>query len=365
MLLKNKYKVFFTIIFIPLNYQFIYAHNVYTRGNFTPKEYAFFGALGIIILSFFLIVLISLNYQLRIAKEKLNESRQRFSDVTNAAEEVVWEIGKDSKFNYVSKKVEKVLGYSPIELMEISIYDILKGEDRDKFQNEMLKIAKSNGKFYKKRYRFIHKKNYEIWLQISGVVINDENNKYIGFRGVSSDITREYYQERKLYFLARSDALTGLMNRRFFIEQARKSFKKSKMEHEDFSFAMVDIDYFKNINDKYGHDVGDKVLKDLAVIMKGILKDDYLLGRLGGEEFAYAFPKTGVKSAKEIILNLQNKINEFTFKINDEKINITVSVGISYLNDESDELSTLSKGADIALYDVKNGGRNKIKIQKK
>lgn len=365
LLLENKSKVFFTMILIPLNYQFIYAHNVYTRGNFTPKEYAFFGAAGIVILSFFLMVLISLNTQLKRAKEKLNESRQRFLDVTEAAEEIVWEIGKDSKFNYVSKKAEKVIGYSQKELLDMSVYDILKEDNKKIFENDLYKSVDRKEKIYKRRYVVMHKDGYEVWLQMSGVAIYDEEDNHRGFRGVSADITMEHYQEQKLYFLARSDALTGLMNRRGFIEKARVAFKKSKEEGKDFSFAMVDADYFKSVNDKYGHDAGDRVLKGLASIMKEFLKADYLLGRLGGEEFAYALPNTNVEEAKKLMLSLQRKINKHIFIVDDKNINITVSVGISYLKKDDKNLSELAKGADIALYRVKNSGRNKIEVQKK
>lgn len=365
LLLKNKSQVFFTMILIPLNYQFIYAHNVYTRGNFTPKEYAFFGAVGIVILSFFLMVLISLNYQLNMAKEKLHESRQRFLDVTEAAEEIVWEIGKDSKFNYVSKKAEKVIGYSQEELLNMSVYDILKEDNKKRFENDLYKSVDRKEKLYKRRYVVVHKNGYEVWLQMSGVAIYNEENKFKGFRGVSADITREHYQEEKLYLLARSDALTGLMNRRAFIEKARLAFKKSKEEGKDFSFAMVDVDYFKSINDEYGHDAGDIVLKELSSIMKGFVRNEYLLGRLGGEEFAYVLPNTNVEEAKKLMSDLQKKINEYVFVVNDKNINITVSVGISFLKAYDKNLSELAKGADIALYRVKNSGRNKIEIQKK
>ncbi|MGO2118268.1 MAG: sensor domain-containing diguanylate cyclase [Fusobacterium sp.] len=377
MFLNNRISTFSIPILTLVNSKFLFAHDTFSKTNFNFKEYVLLGTIELIILSCLLILslflLILLNYKLRktkdnltIALKNLEESKQRFLDVTNAAEAVVWEIGRDSKFNYISNKIEKILGYSPEELFETSVYNILKEKEKENFLIEILKSIKEKEKLYKRKYKFIHKNNHEIWLQISGVPIYDEYNKFMGFRGVLNDITREHHRECKLNILARSDALTGLMNRRYFLEESRKYLESNILEEKDFSYAMVDIDYFKNINDTYGHDAGDKVLRELAILMKEVSKGECLIiGRLGGEEFAYAFPNTNIKIAKQLMIDLQNKINHHAFIVNGKKIFISVSVGISYLNEENKTLDGLNKASDIALYKGKNNGRNRIEVQKK
>ena len=374
MFLNNRISTFSISVLTLVNSKFLFAHDTFSKTNFNFKEYVLLGTIELIILSCLLMLslffLILLNYKLRktkdtltIALKNLEESKQRFLDVTNAAEAVVWEIGRDSKFNYVSNKIEKILGYFPEELFEMSVYNILK--EKENFQIEILKSIEEKEKLYKRKYKFIHKNNHEIWLQISGVPIYDEYNKFMGFRGVLNDITREHHRECKLNILARSDALTGLMNRRYFLEESRKYLESNILEEKDFSYAMVDIDYFKNINDTYGHDAGDKVLRELAILMKEVSKGECLIGRLGGEEFAYAFPNTNIKIAKQLMIDLQNKINHYAFIVNGKKIFISVSVGISYLNEENKTLDGLNKASDIALYKGKNNGRNRIEVQKK
>jgi len=371
--LNNRISTFSISVLTLVNSKFLFAHDTFSKTNFDFKEYVLLGTIELIILSCLLMLslffLILLNYKLRktkdtltIALKNLEESKQRFLDVTNAAEAVVWEIGRDSKFNYVSNKIEKILGYFPEELFEMSVYNILK--EKENFQIEILKSIEEKEKLYKRKYKFIHKNNHEIWLQISGVPIYDEYNKFMGFRGVLNDITREHHRECKLNILARSDALTGLMNRRYFLEESRKYLESNILEEKDFSYAMVDIDYFKNINDTYGHDAGDKVLRELAILMKEVSKGECLIGRLGGEEFAYAFPNTNIKIAKQLMIDLQNKINHHAFIVNGKKIFISVSVGISYLNEENKTLDGLNKASDIALYKGKNNGRNRIEVQK-
>jgi len=374
LLLNNRISTFYIPILTLVNSKFLFAHDTLSKTNFDFKNYVLLGTIELIILSCLLMLslflLILLNYKLRktkdnltIALKNLEESKQRFLDVTDAAEAVVWEIGRDSKFNYVSNKIEKILGYFPEELFEMSVYNILK--EKENFQIEILKSIEEKEKLYKRKYKFTHKNNNEIWLQISGVPIYDEYNKFMGFRGVLNDITREYHRECKLNILARSDALTGLMNRRYFLEESRKYLESNILEEKDFSYAMVDIDYFKNINDTYGHDAGDKVLRELAILMKEVSKGECLIGRLGGEEFAYAFPNTNIKNAKQLMIDLQNKINRHAFIVNGEKIFISVSVGISYLNETNKTLDELNKASDIALYKGKNNGRNRIEVQKK
>lgn len=300
---------------------------------------------------------------LKITLKNLEKSKKRFLDVTNAAQEVVWEIDKYGNFIYVSNRIEEILGYSPKELRSISVFELL--EKKENIKREIKKSIIRKEKIYKRKYKFIHKKNYEVWIQSSGVPLFNEKKEFIGFRGVSSDVTIEYYREQKLFLLAQSDSLTGLMNRRYFMEKTKKLFERSLVEKKDFSFVIVDVDYFKKINDRFGHDAGDIVLKNLAKIMKGFLKQNYLLGRLGGEEFAFTLPHTNISEAEEYMTNIQKKVNSKSFNIKEHKIFVTISIGISYLNPENQTLEGIAKAADVALYEVKNSGRDMIKIQRK
>lgn len=152
------------------------------------------------------------------------------------------------------------------------------------------------------------------------------------------------------------DALTGLYNRRYldeFIDEIHDSSKS-------FSILMLDIDYFKQINDKYGHDMGDKVLKGISEVLRSNIKGSDLAIRFGGEEFLLMLfnitPQNAIKKADEIRIEFSNKI----FKNENESFSKTLSIGIAHYPTQGTTIWHSIKYADVALYEAKNSGRNKV-----
>ena len=167
--------------------------------------------------------------------------------------------------------------------------------------------------------------------------------------------------QEELKELSHRDYLTNLYNRRYFNAFSKKFLNKSKQEYEPMSIIMLDIDYFKNINDTYGHAVGDEVIKLLASLLKDNTRENDTVFRLGGEEFAILLPSIGKMKASEIAEELRMIIENKNFIIADEKdIQFTVSLGIACINFEKDTdiLESLDR-ADKALYQAKIEGRNK------
>ena len=162
-------------------------------------------------------------------------------------------------------------------------------------------------------------------------------------------------KNKRLKFLARVDKLTNVFNRTKLDEVLEKEINRSKRFDREFSIILVDIDDFKKVNDNYGHLVGDKVLIQLAKILKKYTRTVDTVGRWGGEEFLIICPETNKEGVIKLARNLQEKINEFTF---DEVGNITVSIGLS--NFKEDTSDTIVKKADVALYNIKENGKNSI-----
>ncbi|UTJ05509.1 diguanylate cyclase [Arcobacter roscoffensis] len=164
-------------------------------------------------------------------------------------------------------------------------------------------------------------------------------------------------KNKRLKFLARVDKLTGVYNRTKLDEVLEKEINRSKRFKRDFSIMLIDIDDFKNINDTYGHLVGDKILIALADLLKIHTRNVDTVGRWGGEEFLIICPETDKLGAVKLAKYLQVKINEFTFE---ENLKITVSIGLSMFKEDTSD--TILKKADIALYDVKENGKNSIEF---
>jgi diguanylate cyclase (GGDEF)-like protein len=170
------------------------------------------------------------------------------------------------------------------------------------------------------------------------------------------------FQEMEI--LSTTDPLTGLNNRRHFEAAAERELLLSLRHRLPLSFFILDIDHFKNVNDTYGHNVGDKVLKEIANTCRSILRITDINVRLGGEELAFLCPNTNIQGTFVLAERMRMAVSELTIKVEDSQIKITVSIGISEVNHNGDSLINLIKRADQALYQAKNNGRNQTVVWK-
>ena len=125
---------------------------------------------------------------------------------------------------------------------------------------------------------------------------------------------------------------------------------------------MIDIDHFKNINDTYGHNVGDEVIKSVAHLLKASMRKYDIVGRLGGEEFAMMLLDCDITLATEIAQRMCDKIHQQTIKFDDLSIGVTISIGLSQLSNNDNNIEQILIRADKALYEAKNNGRNQIVV---
>ncbi len=170
--------------------------------------------------------------------------------------------------------------------------------------------------------------------------------------------------KKELTNMANKDPLTNLYNRRYFTEISKTLIQIAKRDQENLSALMIDIDRFKNINDTYGHALGDKVIKKLANKLLEYTRDSDVVVRFGGEEFVILLPNTDINGAISIAKKIQSSVEKMEIKINDIENNIlkfTVSIGISQCicNDEI-IIDNIIRRTDEALYEAKRGGRNKV-----
>lgn len=166
---------------------------------------------------------------------------------------------------------------------------------------------------------------------------------------------------RELELLATTDTLTSINNRRHLFVLAEKEIQQADIYQYDFSVLMIDIDHFKQINDTYGHDTGDEVLKTVAQTMLSCLRQDDHIGRFGGEEFVILLPKTDLLKAVNLAEQIRERIAQIKMDFNEEKnIKITVSIGVSQYKDKNETIDTILKRADQRLYQAKKQGRNRV-----
>ena len=157
-----------------------------------------------------------------------------------------------------------------------------------------------------------------------------------------------------------TDFLTGLFNRKYFFEQGDTLFKKLKSQNREGAIAMVDIDFFKKVNDTYGHDVGDLAIKHIATILKDNFRSSDILARFGGEEFCVIVPNLTQKNVYNFFDRIREKIEDSIIKTDSENLKVTVSIGVTSSLDATLEDSI--KEADERLYLAKQNGRNRVEI---
>lgn len=166
----------------------------------------------------------------------------------------------------------------------------------------------------------------------------------------------------KIKDISIKDSLTGLYNRRYFDEILQHEYLRAKRYYFPLSLIMVDIDYFKSINDTFGHLIGDKVLKELAGLIKGSVRQVDIVARFGGEEFAIILLNTPLEEAASMAERLRSIVQKHEIELNGHRVNITVSAGISSLKKETTSKDELVEQADKALLKAKAKGRNKVYV---
>lgn len=187
----------------------------------------------------------------------------------------------------------------------------------------------------------------------------------VGLAFVVMLVTRSFHQrafllEKELLEISRHDSLTGIYSRGYLAELAKREIALATRHGRTLALAMLDIDHFKNVNDTYGHDIGDKVIKSLADTCKANLRSIDHFGRFGGEEFVCIFPETGEEQAMFCAERLRQSIEAARVDTPQGQLRYTASIGVAILNQRHADLDALLKDADRALYRAKRDGRNRV-----
>lgn len=189
----------------------------------------------------------------------------------------------------------------------------------------------------------------------------DISGKFSNTIVIIEDITKRKIMEKELEKLATTDPLTGAKNRRSFLHLFEKEIKRSKRYNYSLALLMMDIDHFKQVNDNFGHDIGDKILKLLVAKSHSVLRDSDLFGRWGGEEFIILLPETDLPHASAATERLRGELAKSELVTNDGvNINFTVSIGFTIIENQNIAIDDIIKKADKALYMAKEQGRNRV-----
>ncbi|MGG7176646.1 EAL domain-containing protein [Clostridium paraputrificum] len=232
--------------------------------------------------------------------------------------------------------------------------------DRELYRDAYRKFIKNNSEYISLQYRIKTTSGKIVWLMERGKRIVEEDGIYI--YGSMSNITDNKEKEMKIYYMGHFDDVTGTPNRRYFTDKAKRMLLKAKEGDNDFAILFMDLDNFKYVNDTYGHDAGDELLKIFCMKLNSILTKKCTLARFGGDEFIIAIEDVIHKG--EVIKVLEDIIETFNIplEVKGKEIYCTVSIGVSMYRSDGNTIFSLLKKADIAMYEAKASGKNQYYI---
>jgi diguanylate cyclase (GGDEF)-like protein/PAS domain S-box-containing protein len=291
------------------------------------------------------------------------ELEARFRSTFDAAAIGMALVSLEGRFIQVNPSLCRILGYTKDELQQKSFQDITHPDDLQTDLALAAELLTGSRDSYQMEKRYFHKDGRVIWILLSGSAVRDDAGKALYFIAQIQDITERRTLLDQLERQAHQDYLTGLCNRRYFLELGELELSRTQRYGNALCLLMLDIDHFKSINDSHGHKAGDKVLQTFGKVCQETLRDVDIVGRLGGEEFAILLPQTGLEKAVEAAERLRDIIGGTDVMLAAGlPLRFTVSIGVTLLKGNDVNIDMLLDQADKALYEAKQTGRNKVCI---
>ncbi|MEX2499406.1 MAG: diguanylate cyclase, partial [Wenzhouxiangellaceae bacterium] len=294
-------------------------------------------------------------------EQALRKSEEQLSLAAEGAKLGMWDWHLDSQQFTFNSIAARMLGYRENEVAANvqSVRALAHPDDEERLVDEMTAHLGGTRPFFEVDVRMRCKTGRYAWTNMRGRVNErDRDDKPVRVTGMLIDISRRKELEAQLQRLATTDELTGLFNRRQGTEVLRQEVERA-CRGSTLSLILLDIDHFKAVNDRFGHDVGDKVLADVAALLQSRLRKTDYAARWGGEEFAIILPQTDRDGGRRFAAELLTRMLDI--KTPDGK-GLSASFGVvDYRDDES--VSELVKRADRLMYRAKHGGRARVETE--
>jgi len=292
-------------------------------------------------------------------------SQQELGDLSDLAQALLRCAGtgvyivQDGKFQYVNTIFQEMTGYSEVELLGKYSLDLVHPEDRETVREKAIESLKGRSSL-PYEYRFVMKNGEIIW-----VLEKVTSTEYKGKRatvGSFMDITERKELEEKLADMATHDPLTGLPNRLLLSDRLDVGLAQARRNNTSLAVMMLDLDRFKTVNDTFGHGIGDEVLKAAGGRLIALVRRSDTVARMGGDEFVVLLPQ--IAKTEDAVRVAQKILETFRepFVVDAFQICITTSVGIAVYPEDGEDIETLFRNADTAMYWAKEQGRDNYEL---
>ncbi len=260
---------------------------------------------------------------------------------------------------YANSAFEQSSGYTVREAVGRNPRMLKSGLQSGEFYRDFWQVI-SSGQVWRGEFHNRRKDGSFYWEAAVIAPVQGDNGQIVNYIAIKEDISERKKLEMELERLATQDSLTGVLNRRQLIVLALQEMERSHRYGYSYSIIMLDIDHFKNINDTYGHPVGDLALSSLGQLFFRELRVSDLVGRYGGEEFLLFLPETRLEQARNIAERIRLAVMDMAIIVDETPIRLTVSMGVSSVDAGRGDFDSLVKEADALLYQAKQRGRNRV-----
>ena len=302
----------------------------------------------------------------RTLKEKrriiqlLLESESRYRDLVETSHDLIWTTDAQGRFTYLNNACVELFGLRPRDLLGRCFFDF-EARPQHVSNRRFLSALRRNGEVKNYLTHLISTAGTDRWVGINARVSHDEEGRIVGLRGTARNVTEQHDAALEIERLATHDALTGLPNR----VSLQKALEAALADGEKGSVALLDVDHFKYINDNFGHRAGDQLLIAIGGLLKDLVKDENVqVFRLGGDEFAMHLPDALRGDASQIGERALSALRHYKFPVPGQGClsTLTGSIGVATYPFHGADVATLLANVDIAMYQAKDNGRNRVRL---
>jgi diguanylate cyclase (GGDEF)-like protein/PAS domain S-box-containing protein len=289
----------------------------------------------------------------------LEQSEERFRRIVQTAREGIWEFDAAARTSFANPRMAEMLGY-PVESMAgRPLLSFLDAEGRSLLERNVAR--QQEGMPGRHELKFMRSDGTALWAHLTANPLFDAGGGFLGALALVSDITEHRESAELAWQQANFDVLTGLPNRNMFQERLRHEMKKARRERGLLALLFIDLDQFKQINDRHGHQQGDALLVQAAARLGACMRATDTLARIGGDEFVAILPGLGhVQDAERVAQDVIAVLQRPFELAGGAQGNISGSVGIALYPSDAGDAEELLRHADQAMYAAKNGGRNRF-----
>jgi len=291
-------------------------------------------------------------------EEKLRQDEEKYRTILENIEEAYFEVDLAGNFTFFNDALCRLAGLPRNELLGMNNLQYAKPETAKKMYEIFNEVYRTGNPAKADDYEIIRMDGVEKSVALSASLTKDSSGNPTGFRGIVRDVTERKKAEERLSHLATHDSLTGLPNRILFGDRLSLELARARRSGKKLAVMLLDLDHFKDINDTWGHDMGDEVLKTIGRRLPELLRKSDSIARMGGDEFLILLPEIEeAEDARILALKILDAFKK-PFAVGARELYATTSIGIAIYPDDGTNPDMLMKKADMAMYSVKKQGRN-------